>query len=276
MSMQLKLHNSAGEIIIGGESNIHATRITGLGAPAYERLLFTSYDFDGAVEGARRIGTRRINISGELLRSQPEAVRMMRVLSRPCKLTVLPANREITVNAAECDFSDRNNVYQKFILALDCDDPYFYDAEEIRKGLYGINKLITDETVLPAVFSTRTDSTRVEICGDRPAEPIIEILGGEENDGAEGNITIENITNGTSFTLLYVPQKGERLTIDVAARTAFSELNGNIIKYLSPDSFMSDLELCAPYTDLKTIGSGAAGQMSAYVRYKNKYIEAFI
>lgn len=277
--MELRFENELGNFVIegGGDAQIRLTKISGIGVQSYERLLLTSYDFDGAAESARRFPARSIVVGGDMLGGSRRAADIMRILSEPCTMTISGAGieRGIQISAAEAEFGAKNGPYIKFALSLLCNTPYFYDTQETVCGLFVRTKLINAQTVLPAVFSTRENEAELTFKGDRAIEPIIEILGGEAKEG-DGSIVIENLTNGKSFTINYVPQKDERITIDVANRTITSDIGGNIIKYISDDSFMSDLEIEEDRTLLRAIGYGATGTMSAYIRYKNKYIEAFV
>lgn len=277
--MKLIFENELGgfEMAGGGDAQIRITKINGIGIQPYERQLLSSYDFDGAAESARRLPVRCITAAGDIRSDPRRAAELMRILSEPCRLLLSGSGieREIQISAAEAEFGEKNGPYMKFALSLSCDDPYFYDAEETVGGLFVRTKLINSQTTLPAVFSTRQAEAEVKVKGDRAVEPIIEILGGEARTG-EGSIAIENLTDEKAFVINYVPQKDERITIDVANRTITSDIEGNIIKYISDDSFMSDLVIEKDKTRMRAVGYGATGTMSAYIRYKNKYIEAFI
>ena len=73
--MELRFENELGNIVMsgGGSGEIRITSINGLGVPAYERRLLTSYDFDGAAESARRMPVRSITVSGDLTGGREQA-----------------------------------------------------------------------------------------------------------------------------------------------------------------------------------------------------------
>ena len=278
--MRLTFENALGkaEMSGGGESGIRITAVSGLGMPSYERRTLTSYDFDGAVESARKIPQRSIVVGGDIIGGTRKAQKLLKLLSEPCRMVVScdSFEREIAVSACEAEFTEQNGVYTKFALALTCDDPYFYNAEPTQVGLYEKEKLITDETVLPAVFSIRKTSAKIDLCSDREIEATFVILGKRIPDETEGKIVIENLTTGAVFTLLYVPSDGEIITIDMAERTITSDINGNLIEYISDDSFLSDLVIAKDGAELTAIGYGATGDISAYIIYRNKFIEATV
>ena len=278
--MELRFENELGSIVMsgGGSGEIRITSINGLGVPAYERRLLTSYDFDGAAESARRMPVRSITVSGDLTGGREQAALLSRILSQPCVMAVIcdVFEREVKVSAAEAVFSDKTRSFIKFALSLTCDDPYFYDYAETRKGLFTRERLITEDTVLPSVFSTRSEETEIVVSGDRAVEPTIVICGGVKKEGDSGSVVIENTTSGKSFTLEYIPAENEIITIDVAARTVTSDIAGNIIGCISDDSFLSDLVIEQGTAALRTVGYGATGSMNAYIVYKNKYIEAMV
>lgn len=277
--MKLIFENAQGKIEMSGGGNgiWRLCKINGTGMPLCERQLLCSYDFDGARQNAKRLIPRNIAISGDVKGDGDTASELMRILCEACTLTICgdKKSRAATVNAAEASFEKKGGGYMKFVLSLTCDDPYFYDTNETVCGLYVRRKLIDDKTVLPAVFSARENEAQIEISGDRAVEPIIELSCTDRGSG-DGYIVIENLTTCKKFRLDYIPQKDERITIDVGKCTIVSDISGNIIRYLSDDSFMSDLVLDCGRMHIRTVGYGAAGRLSAYLRYKNKYIEAFI
>ncbi len=260
----------------GGEIGILS--ISGLCAPEPERQLISSYDFDGVHECATRLPSRIIGIKGDIFGNATTRARLSRVLSEPCRLDIagMDFERMINIRSAELAFSERLGAYTSFSLALTCDDPYFYDAADIEKGLFVREKLLSTSTVLPAVFSTRLSSVDINITGDRPAEPVITILGGAPTEADEGKIIIENLTSGKKFTLVYTPAEGELITVDVRSRTIISSVNGNIMTHISDDSFLADLVLAKGANTLKTTAVGATGYIYAYVSYKNRYVEAIV
>lgn len=276
--MQLTFTNELGSVTMsgGGGEQIGITSISGLCAPAAERQLISSYDFDGAVACASHLPSRIIGIKGDIRGAAKTRAHISRVLSEPCRLDIRGADfeRMINVAAAELSFSERLGDYTAFSLALTCDDPYFYDAKENETWLFERKKLITRETVLPAVFSTRLMRAAIDVSGDRPSEPIIKIYGGAPSGDGDGKIIIENLTSGRSFTLLYTPSEGEEITVDVEKRTIMSSEKGNILKYISDDSFLADLVLEKGENILRTTADGATGYMYACVNFRNKYVEA--
>lgn len=278
--MRLRFENDLGTVAMsgGGDDGFRITKIGGLGVQAYERRTLNSYDFDGAVESARRFPQRNITIGGDVKGGRAAVLDMARILSEPCRMVISCEDfeREINVTSCETELADQNRAYTRFALSLTCDDPYFYDATETREGLYVRTKLITSDTVLPAVFSTRTDSAEIIVRGDREIEPTIVILGSERGSEEDGYIVIENTKAGTKFTFEYVPEEDELITIDVASRTITSDINGNIISYISDDSFLSDLVIPMEGAVFSTTGYGATGHINAYLIYKNRYIEAII
>ncbi len=278
--MKLVYENALGraELFGGGDNNIRISGIDGLCVPPYERRGYTSFDFDGAVESGRHITRRTVTVGGDIKASVREAAEFLKVFSEPGKLKILTEEVEREINVAACDaeYENKNNGYIKFALSLVCDDPYFYDAEETRLGLYVREKLIDGEAVFPATFSRRTTSASIAVKTDREIEPTIIILGSSRNGDGEGRIVIENILTGAIFTLNYVPEEDEIITLDIKERTIISNLNGNLISYISDDSFMSDLVIGKNGAQFVTTGYGATGYITAYVIYRNKFLEAMV
>lgn len=278
--MKLVFENELGraELYGGGDNTVRISAIDGLCVPPYERRGYTSYDFDGAVESGRHITRRTVTVGGDMKATPREAADFIKIFSEPGVLKIITSEfeREINVAACEAEYSNKNNGYVKFALSLTCDDPFFYDAKETRLGLYVREKLIDAETTFPATFSRRTTSASLAVKSDRDVEPVIIILGSPRNGDGEGRIVIENIMTGALFTLNYVPEEDEIITLDIKERTITSNLYGNLISYISDDSFMSDLVIGKNGAQFVTTGYGATGYVTAYIIYKNKYLEAMV
>ncbi len=278
--MKLVYENGLGraEMYGGGDNNIRISAVEGLCVPPYERRSYTSFDFDGAVESGRHMTRRTIAVGGDMKANAREAADVIKIFSEPGKLKILTNDfeREINVAACEAEYANKYNGYVKFALSLICDDPYFYDAEETRLGLYVREKLIDSTSVFPLMFSRRTTSASIAVQSDREVEPTIIILGGQRNGDGEGRIVIENILTGALFTLNYVPEEDEMITLDIKERTITSNLNGNLISYITDDSFMSDLVIGKNGAQFVTTGHGATGYITAYIIYKNKFLEAMV
>lgn len=278
--MRLEFKNRLGTISMsgGGEDNVRITGISGLGVPQYERRTYSSYDFDGIMESMKRFPARNITVSGDIKGTVYDAAEIARILSEPSEMKIVSDSfvRIISVNACDVQFTKKSDAFVKFAMSAVCDDPYFYDSDYHEVGLYKREALIDSDTVLPAMFSKRTSSASIKITSHRDVEPIITILGKRNPDETEGKIVIKNRLTGAEFVLLYVPDNDEIITIDVSKRTIKSDKNGNLIGFISDDSFLSDLIIGEQGAEFVTTGYGAAGNIDAYIKYKNKYIEAMV
>lgn len=276
--MELKIENESDSIIMsgGGDARIRLTKLNGVGIIPPARKVITSYDFDGAAETSRHYLQRTIGIAGDTDREN--MLKLMHILSHPNILTITSNNisRRIYINQADVTVLEKSAEYIPFAAVLTADDPYFYDDEETERGIFTREKLLTSQTVLPAIFSKRTCDADIVISGDDMIEPIYEITAGESRQGDTGSIVIENETKGISFTLLYIPEKNEVITIDTKNRKITSSVSGNIINCLTDDSFLDDLVLDIGTNKIKGIGHGASGDVSIVVKYRNKYCEALI
>ncbi len=278
--MKLIFKNSLGEKTLSGtgENGIGITDVKGLGVPSYERQCYTSYDFDGAIESARRIPQRNITISGDIRGTNEDVRDFLKLLSEPFSLTVETDSfkRSITVSGATAQTAKVSKNITKFALSLVCDDPYFYDNEDTKVPLFVREELLTRETVLPAMFSKRTASASLNVTSDRIIEPEIIITGKKSESEEDGRIVILNKLTGREFTLLYTPEENEIITVDVKNRKITSDKNGNILSCITKDSFMSDLEIGKSGAVFELAGYGSATNISAYIIYKNCYLEAIV
>lgn len=278
--MKITLENKYGSIRMsgGGDENVRICSVTGLGIPAYERRCYSSYDFDGVVESVRRVPSRTISVGGDIIGGREVYSKMLKILSYPCEMIIEDKDlrRMIHISSCEMDFVKKGSIYTRFALNMSCDDPYFYDCEDTVAGLYSRKKLISKDTVLPAMFSSRVSCTSIKILSERIVEPVITILGKRNSDNDEGRIEIKNAVTGAVFTLDYVPEDDELVTIDVMNRTITSDIKGNIINCISDDSYISDLVIDERGAEFTTTGYGATGDITATLIYKNKYLEAMV
>ena len=172
--MKLIFKNSLGEKTLSGagDCSIGITQIDGLGVPSYERQCYTSYDFDGAIESARRIPQRNITVSGDICGTNEDVRDFLRLLSEPFYMTVETEafKRSAKVSSASANTKKVSRNITKFALSLVLDDPYFYDDKDIIVPLYEREELLTRALVLPSMFSKRTASVSLKVTTDRIIE----------------------------------------------------------------------------------------------------------
>ena len=157
--MKLIFKNSLGEKILSGtgEGPFGITEISGLGIVPYERQCYTSYDFDGTIESARRIPGRNITIAGDIKGTSRDVKDFLKLMSEPFSMTVEEdgVKRTAYVSMATSKTSRVSENITKFALSLVLDDPYFYDEEETKVALFVREKLLSKKVTSAEITAAR-------------------------------------------------------------------------------------------------------------------------
>ncbi|MDO4618449.1 MAG: phage tail family protein [Clostridia bacterium] len=275
--MNIIIKNIHGERVLTGDGggNIGITKISGISNPPYEIKKYTSFDFDGAIESARRIPSRGITLAGDIKGDTKAVKEFLKILSDPFDMIVIGDDeREIRIASANCEINKIEKNISKFVISCIADDPYFYDSDETKVALFEREELVDKNLTLPSMFSKRTATAGIKVNSDRIIEPKIVITGKNTESQEDGRIVIINEKTKAEFVLLYTPEENEIITVDVKQRQITSDKNGNIISSMTLDSFMSDLEIGTEGATFSLVGYGKASNISAYIIYKNCYLEA--
>lgn len=261
------------ELCGAGEAGFCILDVDGMGVLGRERSLIKFAGRDGCSESSASFAQRVITVSGDISRSEPGAAReAMRVFSLPGTLTVVTdgAERCILVNDAVFNMSEKNGRFKGFCVQMTCDNPHFTDCRDIEREVYSREKLITSETVLPAMFTKRSFGGNVRNDGEVRSEPIITIKG--TADAAEnGTIKIENKTAKKSIVLNHSLSKGEVIVLNIPDRTVLSSTAGDILNTLDADSYLYDIYLDCGDNDIDVITSEENRSCEIYVTYRNLY-----
>lgn len=181
-----------------------------------------------------------------------------------CNQTVLPEVERI-LNGKICTFA------VQFV----CDSPFFEDIQDTSVPLYARSKELTTRFTLPCMFGETLAEADIKLQSRLSVEPVIRIMCPTDLDDATF-VTLTNQTSGSKIELLYTPSACEEIVIDIKNRTINSSINGNIMKYLSDDTFLSDFILENPTNRITAmVGNINAGIIVECI-YNNRYGEAVL
>ena len=278
--MTFTFGNEMGSFILfgSGSKDFCVCSVTGLEPVEISRSVKSYIGEDGCFEDSSQYVQRIITLSGDLRlddNSKNKIRNAIRVLSRKCGLIIENNNskRQITVNSATFTLGKRYSKYQTFVIQLVCDYPHFADVDQTECAIFKKNKLLTCESVLPQVFSTRISGCVVNNTGDLKLYPVINIT--KTDDIIRDNeIVIENKTINKSIVLYKTMAKDEIVTVDIKNRTITSSIEGNILGTLSQYSSLSEFWCDCGENDINVLVGGAQTGIEIQLSYFNEYLEA--
>lgn len=287
--MEAIFENEVGRVDLNGEV-WRIKDIDGLGLVDKICSVVTYPDSDGQELIRAVTHGRIITISGDVKRNESisnELTRAMRIFNKPGTLKIIYGSKKRKI-ACRCtsfiaEAKDRNPVYQTFVMQLTADYPFFEDITSKKVSVFLKEDLIKDSFTLPCVFTKRISRRNILNSGDEVAAPIFYAVCKESGtENTDGGIIIKNHTIGKSFKLNYKLSKGEEVTVDFENRTVQSNIktsennNGNLIIYMSDDTFLSDFYFETGINDIECINCDADGEITMVSEYTNRYIEAVI
>lgn len=252
--------------------------VSGLEPVSLTRTLETYIGEDGCIENSSQYGQRVITISGDLKmnkNSRDEIRNAMRVLSRKCTLTIDTGDNKrcINVNAATFTLGKKYSKYQTFVIQLTSDYPHFTDENLTQGILFKKDRLLSKDTIFPAVLSRRISSCTLENNGDLTIYPVITIT--KKDDVIRNNeILIENETTGKKILLNKTMSCGEVIVVDIRNRRITSSIEGNILGTLDIYSSLSDF-FCNVGENLISVSvNGEQTGVEIMISHFNEYLEA--
>ena len=284
MGLTLKYKNNLGTVLMQGggqESPLRVTGIDGIGLVhrEYNTAVYSGYDGQETL-GSRTLA-RSITVAVEVV--DKAAVQVMRhafdVLSQGGKLYIKDGNLERCITCNQVHVTETNRILRGQILTFAvqfiCDSPFFEDAYDTVVPLYKRIKLLETPFALPAMFGEIILGGSIEIKGALSVEPIITIHYPTKLEGTE-SIVLTNGTTGKSVRLDYAPSADETITIDIKNRKVTSSINGNIINYISRDTFLGDFVLIKGINTISVNVGDITSDFTIECRYNNLYNEAVI
>ncbi len=265
----------------GASSPLRVIAIEGLGLVTKEYNVATYSGYDGQETFGSRAAPRSITISLEIV--SKNVLRELRsaldVFSQSGMLYIKDSDTDRRIKCNQVHLPDVTRVLKgqisTFVVQFTCDSPYFEDSDDTSIPLYGRTKLLSTPFTLPCAFGEIVAGANVEIVGNIPVEPIFTIYYPETLANVE-TVTISNKTTGKSIVLDYVPKDNDVVTIDVKNRKITSSCSGNIVNFLSGDTFLGDFVLKRGINIISVDVGDVTSGFTIECRYNNLYSEAVI
>ena len=278
--MYMYYKNDVGKIDFrfGGDYPVRVTDIDGL-YPLERTFNTVSYaDIDGEDSISSSVRGRTVTVGGDIKILNKQFLRnMLKVLDKPGELYMDfgDKKRKLVCRNAHFTPGERNSRYIRFVIVFSSDMPYFYGFDEETEYIRKRQDNVGMNFVLPCVFTTRVTENNIVVNGDVECEPVFEISCIKENTmpEEEHGISVINETTGESIKLCIYLLQDEIIEIDVENRKIKSNMRGNMIKYISEDTFLHRFKLAQGINHIKIISENGDEQINVVCRYRCRYIE---
>ena len=251
----------------------------GLVSREYNAAKYSGYD--GQDTYSSRAEARSITIAVEILgRNIAQTARdTLSVLSQSGTLYIKNEDLDRRIYCNQVQLPEVSRVLRghiaKFVVQFVCDNPFFEDREDTVVPLYERTKLLSTPFTLPAMFGDIVIGGKAEVSGAISTEPVITMHYPKALDGAEG-VTLLNETTGKFIKLDYAPKDDDTVMIDIKNRKITSSESGNLINFLSNDSFLGDFVLARGVNVISLDLGDIASDFTIECKYNNLYSEAVI
>jgi len=278
--------NDLGELALHAgpypSTGIFIKSMQGLGFVATEDAVVSYVNQPGQVVVSQKDPARVITLSCDIVGRDNSAEllrRMIRILRKEGRLTVCDGvvRRAIRCRCTHVEEPERKSRHIfSTVLQFTCDCPYFTDAKERQVTLFERRDLVQGSFTLPCVFTERVHRCIVYNQGDFRAEPVFRLYNTKTAETVESaaDILFVNHTTGQKIVLTHLMTEGEVVTVDIPNRKVESSVCGNLISFLSQDSYLSDFWLEQGVNDLEIINHNTETNTSVLLCYDNQYIEA--
>lgn len=282
--MLIKFYNDTGSALFGASStDVTPFRLTGAEGFSAPDKTFTKVGFagmPGQVTSQTQVNARVITLSGDFLLNSASVrayEKLLCILDSEGWLCVYSDGKKRKIKAVCSDFAEgeRNGEFVSFAVQFTCDNPFFEDFEPVKKYIFKRTGCIDSEFMLPGVFTDRISKGDILYGGSAKSEPVICIRNPEETKARTSDgIEIRNNTHGECIKLMYVPKKGEEITVDIAERKIYNDSGENLLRYISDDTYLDEFALYPGKNEIEVILNGTYGELTVACTFSNKYIEA--
>lgn len=281
--MHLIYENDIGKISFSGsgKETWRIKEITGLELPGKNFNVVSYAGQDGQETISEMAAPRVITISGDVCSMdmlQHELSRAVRILNKPGRLKLYLGNRQRKIDCRVNAFElvPRSGVYQPFVLQLIADKPFFEDFKNLSVGVFSRMDMVGNDNILPMALTGRSSEVNINNLGHVKTEPIFYVynISGGTGEASENGFEILNHTTGQHIRLNYSTIDNEIITIDLPGRKITSNKNGNLIQYISNDTFLSDFWLSVGANTIEAINNNPNEDINVVCEFTNQYIEA--
>jgi hypothetical protein len=283
MSLKMRYKNYLGEVVLSGtgQGDLRICKAEGFGPTMTEYNFAVYAGYDGQETLSSRATARSITLALEALgKNAVKAVRdVLRIFSQGGMLYIQNEDLNRRIYCSQVQIPDITRVLRgqiaTFAVQFVCDSPFFEDAADTAVQLYKRTKLLSTPFTLPAMLGEIVLGNNIEIKGAVSVEPVISIYYPKALKGVE-SIILTNETTGKRVQLDYAPQADDTVTIDIKNRKITSSVGGNLINYLSKDTFLGDFVLARGINVISVNVGDVTSGFTIECRYNNLYNEAVI
>lgn len=283
MGMEFVYKNGFGEVTMTGNSGgmLRICAAEGLGPIIYDYNAAIFSGYDGQETVSRRALPRHITLSLEINMSNAKQNinEILDILQFSGTLYINDKEVKRRISCSQTHIPEIKSVLRgeiaTFAVQFVCDNPFFEDAEDTVVPLYERRKKLATPFSLPSVFSEIVLGGRVEIKGTENAEPIITVYYPNAFDGAE-TLLIKNLSTGKQIQLDYAPGDTDMVVIDIKNRKVTSALMGNIINYLTNDTFLGDFVFVPGMNVIEVMIGDVPAEFAVECKYNSLYRKAVV
>ena len=282
----VQYENAVGKLCFGGGRELwNLIKVDGLGLPEKTFQSICYANMPGQITISEKAEPRVITMRGDCHGGDRAFTEGMRILNQKGRLTFTNAQKTRCIEAycSHFEVQKKHGMYIEFIVQFTCDDPYFTGAENCQAALYDRRNLVQNSFEMPCVFTERITGASVLNQGDVETEPIFTITCIKVGaPGETQGICIHNHTTGSVFSLDYVMQQDEVITVDIPNRKIVSSLvsennnGGQLIHFLSKETVLGSLYLAVGENKFTAINYNVGGEMIVTCHYQEKYLEAMM
>ncbi|MBQ7794728.1 MAG: phage tail family protein [Clostridia bacterium] len=289
--MYIVLKNEFGSFEIGGGGHTSARlqEIEGIGVPAKDDTPIVFEGQPGRTIIACRDLERTITMSIDFYGDERTVEKLYRIIYKPMDIRFYLGNRRRKTHGRCIAATDITKIiyhkWQKIVLQLVCDDPYFYDFYDTAAAisanadqLPNLNENGEWFVQLPAVATLRSSKASIFNRGNTEIYPKITLANNKETDALadEAGVILTNATTGKTIKLEYQIATGELVTLDLKKRKIISSLSGNIITSISDDTVLEDFYLAVGENILSIESLNTADDIFAMAYYSNQYVSVVV
>lgn len=285
--MRLIIQNEYGKFEIGGFNHPIARlqQCNGLGTI---KKKINSVNFVGQIGSTVQsieINERTITLKFDFYGDAKKVEDLYKILSESVELVfVTDRYRRKIKGYVIVDIQTSNIIYgawQDVIIQFFCPYPYFNDLEDIILPVSRITNKFPNlqesdgwYIQLPAVATEQNSSSIITNYGDTILYPIFIIKG--MDDVVCDSIIIKNKTTDKQIVINRNIAKNEEIIIDLPNRKIKSSVSGDITKYISDDTILSDFFLNVGDNEIEVTSSNALKTIIANIQYNNNYVSVVL
>lgn len=278
--MRMVFENERGKITMhgGGRNDFNIISINGLSLPENNVNTVRYPNVAGQTVTKSTPMERFITISGDVYDENNKKIRnAASVFSLPGILYITTYGKTKKINCRTVSFEpgSKKGLYVPFTVQFCADNPYFEDIYETKVNISKREGKLSNPFILGCVFSERLTKSNIVNSGDVAIEPVFEISSKTEKICPEG-ITIKNVANGDSVTLVTDISANETITVDVKNREIKSNLRGNMLFCLKTHTSLSRFSINPGVSMVEISAPGSSGELVSVCRYNNSYLSIAI